>query len=71
MAGILLDDGPTNPCKVSEIKRGCYEFTLIEGKNRQIRRMVEWCGTHVARLKRVVWPACLGALLRGSTGGLV
>ncbi len=53
MTGILLDHGPTKPCKVRQIKRGCYEFTLIEGKNRQIRRMVEWCGSHVTRLKRV------------------
>ena len=66
MAGILLDDGRTKPCKVSEIKRGCYEFTLIEGKNRQIRRMVEWCGTYVTRLKRVSFGQhALGGIVAG------
>jgi len=52
-SGVMLSDGLTKPCDVREIKHGCYEFRLFEGKNRQIRRMVETCGTHVTRLKRV------------------
>jgi 23S rRNA pseudouridine2605 synthase len=30
-----------------------YEVTLIEGKNRQIRRMFEEVGHHVEKIKRV------------------
>ena len=52
-SGVILTDGITKPCEVAEIKRHCYELRLTEGKNRQIRRMVETCGTHVTRLKRV------------------
>lgn len=50
--GVLLSDGLTLPAKVHMIDRNCYEFILTEGRNRQIRRMVEYCGTHVIRLKR-------------------
>ena len=32
-----------------------YEVTLIEGKNRQIRRMFEEIGHHVEKIKRVVY----------------
>ena len=51
-SGVLLDDGLTLPATVQCIDRNCYEFVLTEGKNRQIRRMVEFFGTHVIRLKR-------------------
>ena len=50
--GVMLDDGPTLPATVKCVDRNCYEFILTEGKNRQIRRMVEFFGTHVIRLKR-------------------
>ena len=50
--GVMLDDGPTLPARVKCVDRNCYEFILTEGKNRQIRRMVEFFGTHVIRLKR-------------------
>ena len=52
-AGVILSDGITQPCEISEIQRHCYEFRLTEGKNRQIRRMVETGGAYVTRLKRV------------------
>lgn len=56
--GVTLDDGPTRPCVVRELgfrKAGGhrYEITLKEGRNRQIRRMVEAVGARVARLHRV------------------
>ena len=46
----------TAPAKVVVIREGnnpWYEVTLIEGKNRQIRRMFEEIGHHVEKIKRV------------------
>ena len=51
--GVVLNDGITKPCQIQQVKRNCYQFVLTEGRNRQIRRMVEHCGTYVTRLKRV------------------
>ncbi|PYX86053.1 MAG: rRNA pseudouridine synthase [Acidobacteria bacterium] len=44
------------PAKVKVIKDAAnpwYEVTLIEGRNRQIRRMFEQVGHHVEKIKRV------------------
>lgn len=46
----------TAPAKIRIIKEAenpWYEVTLIEGKNRQIRRMFEEIGHHVEKIKRV------------------
>src|ERR1041385_5754981 len=46
----------TAPAKIVVIRDGnnpWYEVTLIEGKNRQIRRMFEEIGHHVEKIKRV------------------
>lgn len=46
----------TAPAKVRAIREAnnpWYEVTLIEGKNRQIRRMFEEIGHHVEKIKRV------------------
>jgi 23S rRNA pseudouridine2605 synthase len=46
----------TAPAKITVIREGdnpWYEVTLIEGKNRQIRRMFEEIGHHVEKIKRV------------------
>jgi 23S rRNA pseudouridine2605 synthase len=46
----------TAAAKVQVIREGnnpWYEVTLIEGKNRQIRRMFEEIGHHVEKIKRV------------------
>lgn len=50
--GMVLSDGLTQPATVAHVQRNCYSFILTEGKNRQIRRMVEAVGSHVIRLKR-------------------
>jgi 23S rRNA pseudouridine2605 synthase len=46
----------TAPAKIVPIRESdnpWYEVTLIEGKNRQIRRMFEAVGHHVEKIKRV------------------
>lgn len=46
----------TAPAKIQVIKEAnnpWYEVTLIEGRNRQIRRMFEQVGHHVEKIKRV------------------
>ncbi|MBP5270635.1 MAG: rRNA pseudouridine synthase [Clostridia bacterium] len=54
---IVIDGRKTMPAKVALIDRlsdGCrIEFTLFEGRNRQIRRICEKAGLEVKRLKRV------------------
>jgi 23S rRNA pseudouridine2605 synthase len=46
----------TAPAKIRVIRESAnpwYEVTLVEGKNRQIRRMFEEIGHHVEKIKRV------------------
>jgi 23S rRNA pseudouridine2605 synthase len=57
---IPTDDGRrrirTAPAKIEVIRDATnpwYEVTLIEGRNRQIRRMFEQVGHHVEKIKRV------------------
>ncbi|UWX62889.1 pseudouridine synthase [Deinococcus rubellus] len=50
--GIELEDGFTSPSRVDRAGKGVY-VTLREGKNRQVRRMLEAVGHPVTRLVRV------------------
>lgn len=43
----------TQPCEIKRISSDTFRITLTEGKNRQIRRMVEACGHQVKKLKRI------------------
>lgn len=52
-AGVILEDGRTKPCKVRRLAERRVLFVLTEGKNRQIRRMVEHVGLGVEKLQRV------------------
>lgn len=51
--GVNLDDGPTLPAKVTKTAARTLEITIREGRNRQIRRMVERVGNDVVALERI------------------
>jgi len=54
--GVVLSDGPTRPADVKRIRSSerytLFEITLTEGRNRQVRRMVETLGAKVLKLVR-------------------
>jgi pseudouridine synthase len=65
--GVQLSDGPTQPAEVNRIRNsGKYSFiemTIREGRNRQVRRMVEAVGSKVLKLVRTnVGPLGIGEL---------
>jgi pseudouridine synthase len=65
--GIELADGPTRPAVVTRVRDSAkythFEITLTEGRNRQVRRMVEALGGKVLKLVRVkVGPIGIGTL---------
>lgn len=51
--GIDLGDVVTRPCMIERVASGKFRIILKEGKNRQIRRMVETLGKRVKKLKRI------------------
>jgi 23S rRNA pseudouridine2605 synthase len=53
--GIELDDGPTAPARVRRLAANRIELTLHEGRNRQVRRMLEAVGHPVTRLHRTTY----------------
>ena len=54
-AGVELEDGPTSPARVRRLGPGRFELAIHEGRNRQVRRMVEAVGARVRRLHRSVY----------------
>jgi 23S rRNA pseudouridine2605 synthase len=50
--GVTLDDGPTSPATVRRIDGARIEVTIHEGRNRQVRRMLEALGHRVKALHR-------------------
>jgi pseudouridine synthase len=51
--GVIILGGKARPVVVKHLTGTTYSFILREGKNRQIRRMLEKFGYQVLRLKRV------------------
>ena len=51
--GVELRDGPTRPAIVSRVSVNKFEITIREGRNRQVRRMVEALDAKVLKLVRV------------------
>jgi 23S rRNA pseudouridine2605 synthase len=64
--GVELEDGPTAPTEVTRVARQEIEIVLREGRNRQVRRMVEAIGNRVVSLRRVSFGSlALGRLASG------
>jgi 23S rRNA pseudouridine2605 synthase len=66
--GVELEDGPTSPTQVKRLGEREIEIVLREGRNRQVRRMLEAVGNEVVVLQRVRFgPLALGGLKEGSS----
>ncbi len=68
--GIDLSDGPTRPAQVTRLrdsaKRTFLEMTITEGRNRQVRRMIDAVGSKVLKLVRIaIGPIRIGDLQIG------
>jgi 23S rRNA pseudouridine2605 synthase len=65
--GVQLDDGPTRPAEVNRVrdsdKYSFLDLTITEGRNRQVRRMLEAVGSKVLKLVRTgIGPVRIGEL---------
>jgi len=70
--GLELRDGMTRPATVERIREAggktVFEITITEGRNRQVRRMVEALEAKVLKLVRVaIGPIRIGELQMGKT----
>ena len=68
--GVMIDEKLTSPAEVRLIRRETFDTVLLisihEGRNRQVRKMLEAIGHQVVSLKRVEFgPVSLGDLPRG------
>lgn len=75
--GVVLEDGKTAPARVKLLggdrrkETAIVQITIHEGKNRQVRRMLEAVGCKVVKLKREQYAFLgVGALRPGDSRGL-
>jgi pseudouridine synthase len=67
-AGIALRDGMTRPAIVNRVSGNKFEITITEGRNRQVRRMVEALEAKVEKLVRIaIGSMTIGDLQIGAT----
>lgn len=69
--GVELSDGPTRPATVHRLRNSAsstfLEMIITEGRNRQVRRMIEAVGSRVRKLVRTaIGPVTIGDLAIGS-----
>jgi pseudouridine synthase len=74
--GVELTDGPTRPAKVKRIRASDkythIEMEITEGRNRQVRRMIEAIGSRVVKLVRTrIGSLAIGDLRPGEWRELV
>ncbi len=66
--GVKLDDGPTHPAEARRLGEREIEITIREGRNRQVRRMIQKVGNEVASLQRTRFASLeLGDLKLGAS----
>jgi 23S rRNA pseudouridine2605 synthase len=64
--GVELEDGLTAPAGVRRVSPRVLEVTIAEGRNRQVRRMLEAVGNEVVELARIRYGSIeLGKLAEG------
>ncbi len=51
-SGVPILDTVTLPCTVTQVSKNTFKIILTQGLNRQIRRMAEFLGYEVVKLKR-------------------
>ena len=66
-AGVVLSDGPTRPAETARIRESAtstfLDVTITEGRNRQVRRMIQAVGSRVRKLVRTaIGPLRIGDL---------
>lgn len=67
-SGVKILDRVTLPCKVELLDEICFQITLFQGLNLQIRRMCKALGYRVLRLQRIqIMDFKLGDLAEGET----
>jgi 23S rRNA pseudouridine2605 synthase len=70
-AGIIIDGEKTQPAKITPLGPVTFRIVLKEGKNRQIRKMVEALGNRVVSLRRTrIGQVYLGNLPLGKSEAL-
>jgi pseudouridine synthase len=66
--GIELEDGITRPALVTRLDESRFDLTITEGRNRQVRRMVEALDAYVETLQRIaIGGVTIGSLAEGES----